>query len=196
MKFEHMKTQKYGVKTFYCSHCDKKFGLSLTRFYEISRHKNYGVKTFDCSSFEDMKTQKVWCQNFWLLSLWWEIHPFLTYFSEIWRHKNTKSMVSNLLIALIVIRNSAFLWHDFMKFQDTKIMVSKLLITLHLKIWRHKKYGVKTFYCSSFEDMKTQKVWCQNWSWSFWILKKVIKKITFYHNSLGQGPSLRSRGLL
>ena len=25
--FEDMKTQKYDVKTFYCSHCDKKFGL-------------------------------------------------------------------------------------------------------------------------------------------------------------------------
>ena len=34
MKFEDMKTQKYGVKTFYCSHCDKKFGLFSTGFCE------------------------------------------------------------------------------------------------------------------------------------------------------------------
>ena len=105
---------------------------------------------------------------------------FVTGISEICRHEDTKNMVSKLFIALIVISNLAFLWHNFMKFQDTKIMVSKLLIALHLKTWRHKKYGVKTFYCShcdkkfilfwhsflKFEDIKTQKVWCQ----IFWLL--------------------------
>ena len=46
----------------------------------------------------------------------------------IWRHEDTKSMVSKSFIALILIRNSSF-------FDN-------------LKTWRHKKYGVKTFYCS------------------------------------------------
>ena len=49
-QFEDMKTQKYGIKTLYCSHSDNKFVL----FWH----------------FEDMTTQKIWCQNFLLLSLW------------------------------------------------------------------------------------------------------------------------------
>ena len=39
----HVKTKKYGVKTFNCSHCDKKFGLSLWQEF---------------LKFKDMKTQK------------------------------------------------------------------------------------------------------------------------------------------
>ena len=48
--FWNLKTwrhKKYGVKTFSCSHCDKKFGLFWQEFLKL----------------EDMKTQTVWCQN-------------------------------------------------------------------------------------------------------------------------------------
>ena len=72
-----------------------------------------------------------------------------------------KTNKSRLLIALIVIRNSAF-------YCDRNFW--------NLKTWRHKKYGVKTFSCShcdkkfglfwqeflKLEDMKTQTVLCQN----------------------------------
>ena len=40
-------SKKCGVKTFRCSHCDKKFGLFWQEFLKL----------------EDMKTQTVWCQN-------------------------------------------------------------------------------------------------------------------------------------
>ena len=52
----------------------------------------------------------------------------MTGISEIWRHEDTKSMVSKLLVALIVIRNSAFFDRNFWNW----------------KTWRHKQYGVKT----------------------------------------------------
>ena len=47
----HVKTKKFGVKTFDCSHCDKKFGLLLwQKFLKFAlRHKKYGAKTFNCS---------------------------------------------------------------------------------------------------------------------------------------------------
>ena len=49
---------------------------------------------------------------------------------HMWRQK---SMEARLLIALIVIRNSAF-------YCDRNVW--------NLKTWRHKKYSVKTFSCS------------------------------------------------
>ena len=70
--------KKCGVKTFYCSHCNKKFVLFLT----IWRHedtKSMVSKLFIAlilirsSSFLTIwrhDTQKIWCQNFLLLSLW------------------------------------------------------------------------------------------------------------------------------
>ena len=51
----------------------------------------------------------------------------MTGISEIWRHVDTKSMVSKLSVALIVIRNSAFFDRNFWNW----------------KTWRHKQYGVK-----------------------------------------------------
>ena len=48
----HLKTKKYIVKTFDCSHCDKKFGLFCDKnVWNLKTwiHKKYGVKTFDCS---------------------------------------------------------------------------------------------------------------------------------------------------
>ena len=107
---------------------------------------------------------------------------------HMWRQK---SLESRLLIALIVIRNSAFYCdRNFWNLLEDS-MVPKLLIALivirnlafncdrnfwNLKTCRHKKYGVKTFSCShcdkkfglfwqeflKLEDMKTQTVWCQN----------------------------------
>ena len=95
----------------------------------------------------------------------------------LWRHDDTKNMVSKLFIALIVISNLAFLWHNFMKFHDTKIMVSKLLIALHLKTWRHKKYGVKTFYCSHCD--KKFGLFCDRnvWNWRHEDTKSMVSKL-------------------
>ena len=48
----NVKTKKYGVKTFECSHCYKKFGLLLWQEclkFEDMKTQNYGVKTFSCS---------------------------------------------------------------------------------------------------------------------------------------------------
>ena len=90
--FKTWRHKNYGVKTFYCSHCEKKFSLFWQQFLK----------------FQDMKTKKVWCQNLWLLSLWKEIQPFLTGISEMSTHVETKSIESKLFFVLIVIRNSAF----------------------------------------------------------------------------------------
>ena len=85
---------------------------------ETWRRKKYDVKIFDCSHC-DKKFSAFY---------------FVTGIDEIWRNEDTKSMMSKFLIALIVIRNSAFYF------------VTGIL--WNLQPWRHKKYGVKTFYCS------------------------------------------------
>ena len=45
----HVKTKKFGVKTFDCSHCDKKFGLLLWQEFLKFAWRQYGAKTFNCS---------------------------------------------------------------------------------------------------------------------------------------------------
>ena len=52
-----------------------------------------------------------------------------------YENTKTKSMESKLLIALIMIRNSAFLTgiSEISRHEDTKIMVSKLFIALIVK---------------------------------------------------------------
>ena len=69
-------------------------------------------------------------------------------------------MVSRLLIALIVIRNSAFVvtgMYEILIHEGTKSMVSRPLILIVIKNSAFFVTGM-----SEIEDMKTQKVWCQN----------------------------------
>ena len=98
--------KKYGVKTFYCSHCEKKFSLFWQQFLK----------------FQDMKTKKVWCQNLWLLSLWKEIQPFLTGISEMSTHVETKSIESKLFCSHCDKKFSLF-WQEFQKLEDMKTQI-------------------------------------------------------------------------
>ena len=93
---------------------------------------------------------------------------------HMWRQK---SMESRLLIALIVIRNSAFycdrnFWNLL---EDTKSMVSKLLIALIVirnlaffdrNFWhRHKKYGAKSVNYSWCNKKFCVFCWSTLWTW-------------------------------
>ena len=95
--FWNLKTwrhKKYGVKTFDCSHCDKKFGLFCVRNVWNWRHED-----------TESMVSKLFIA---LIVIRNSAFYFVTGISEICRHEDTKNMVSKLFIALIVINISAF----------------------------------------------------------------------------------------
>ena len=91
----------------------------------------------------------------------------MTGISEIWRHEDTKSMVSKLLVALIVIRNSAFFDRNFWNWKDMKTQTLTLFLVHNESSWaRQKRIGARllialivirnsAFYCDrNFWNLK------------------------------------------
>ena len=136
-----------------------------------------------CSQWIFTRTQayKVWCFLVKRLDCSHCVKKFgLSLWQEFLNLHDTKGMVSKLLVALIVIRNSAFFDRNLWNWKDMKTQTLTLFLVHNESSWAHvktKKYGGKTFDCShcdrkfglllwqeflKFEDMKTQKVWCQN----------------------------------
>ena len=119
--------------------------------------KKYGAKSINCSYCVFCK----FCFFLWKDTLKLSANVLFSFFlftmrlhKHMWRQK---SMESRLLIALIVIRNSAF-------YCDRNVW--------NLKTWRHKKYGVKTFDCSHCD--KKFGLFCDKnvWNLKTWIHKK------------------------